>query len=219
MWLPDPPMATIGPRDAHLPWHPRQVTSLHAGVDHAPAGAAPARPSSRYRRLVSDPMDEAELSHRGPDGSFRMVDISAKATSERSATASGVVRCSAAALHAITNGDVGKGDVLAVARLAGITAAKRTADLIPLCHPLVLDHVAVIVSEDAVMECINIQATVRCIGRTGVEMEALTAVTVAALTVIDMAKSVDRFMTIDEVGLVRKSGGRSGDISRGPSPR
>jgi cyclic pyranopterin phosphate synthase len=165
-------------------------------------------------RFPSHAMKEAELSHRGPDGSVHMVDISAKETSQRSATASGMVRCSAAALDAITKSAVGKGDVLAVARLAGIMAAKRTADLIPLCHPLALDHVAVSVREDAGDQCIRIEATVRCRGRTGVEMEALTAVTVAALTVVDMAKSADRFMTIDGVGLVRKSGGRSGDISR-----
>lgn len=143
-----------------------------------------------------------------------MVNVTAKAVSERSATASGVVLCSDDAFHAIIGSDVSKGDVLAVARLAGIMAAKRTADLIPLCHPLVLDHVEVDVSADTALPGIRIEATVRCIGRTGVEMEALTAVTVAALTVVDMAKSIDHFMTISDVGLIRKSGGQSGDVAR-----
>ena len=159
-------------------------------------------------------MSAPELSHRGPNGSVQMVDVSSKEITERTARASGLVRCNEDAFAAITNFEVSKGDVLAVARLAGIMAAKRTADLIPLCHPLVLDFVEVDVREDVAISGIRIEATIRCVGRTGVEMEALTAVMVAALTVVDMAKSVDHFMTIDDVGLVHKSGGRSGEIAR-----
>ncbi len=150
------------------------------------------------------------LSHIDDKGAARMVDVGGKAVTERVATATGLVRCSEAVLHALRDGTNGKGDVVATARLAGIMAAKRTAELIPLCHPLPLDSVDVTVAADEAGGCVHLSATVRCTARTGVEMEALTAVTVAALTVIDMAKAVDPWMRIDEVSLLHKEGGRSG---------
>jgi cyclic pyranopterin phosphate synthase len=141
-----------------------------------------------------------------------MVDVSGKAETAREATAKGRVVMRAETLALIAGGSAKKGDVLAVARLAGIMAAKRTADLIPLCHPLPVSAVSVDFSmaEDAV----EIAATVRTTGRTGVEMEALTAVSVAALTVYDMVKAVDRGMRIEAVRVVRKSGGKSGDFEQ-----
>jgi len=141
-----------------------------------------------------------------------MVDVSGKAETAREATAKGRVVMRAETLALIAGGSAKKGDVLAVARLAGIMAAKRTADLIPLCHPLPVSAVSVDLSmaEDAV----EIAATVRTTGRTGVEMEALTAVSVAALTVYDMVKAVDRGMRIEAVRVVRKSGGKSGDFEQ-----
>lgn len=139
-----------------------------------------------------------------------MVDVSAKAETVREATAKGRVVMQAATRALIGDGKAAKGDVLAVARLAGIMAAKRTAELIPLCHPLALSSVVVdLILED---EAVEITSTVRTTGRTGVEMEALTAVSVAALTVYDMVKAVDRGMRIEEVRVVRKSGGKSGDF-------
>jgi len=145
-----------------------------------------------------------------------MVDVTAKAVSSRRAVARGVVRCSSATAALIARGDGPKGEVLGPARLAGIMAAKRTADLIPLCHPLSLSHVEVVLRVDPELPGVRIQASVRCHGQTGVEMEALTAVVVAGLTVIDMAKASDPWMTIDAVGLVRKEGGRSGPRERPP---
>jgi cyclic pyranopterin phosphate synthase len=156
----------------------------------------------------------ARLSHRDPDGLPRMVDVSAKTPGHRIAMAAGTVRCTPETARLIAGGGVSKGDVTVTAQLAGILAAKRTAGLIPMCHPLSLDHVEVSVVPDAALPGVQVTATVRCTGRTGVEMEALTAVTVAALTVIDMAKSSDPWMTIDGVGLISKRGGRSGVVSR-----
>ena len=150
------------------------------------------------------------LTHLDETGAARMVDVSAKAETVREATAKGRVVMQPASLALIREGKAAKGDVLAVARLAGIMAAKRTAELIPLCHPLPLSAVAVELSlgEDAV----EISATVRTTGRTGVEMEALTAVSVAALTIYDMVKAVDRGMRIEAVRVVHKSGGKSGEF-------
>jgi cyclic pyranopterin phosphate synthase len=139
-----------------------------------------------------------------------MVDVSAKAETERVATAAASVLMEPETLALIMAGGVKKGDVLGVARLAGIMAAKRTPDLIPLCHPLALTGVTVDLACDAARHAVDITATCRITGRTGVEMEALTAVTVAALTVYDMCKAVDRGMRITEVRLVHKSGGKSG---------
>jgi cyclic pyranopterin monophosphate synthase len=150
------------------------------------------------------------LTHIDETGAARMVDVSAKAETVREATAKGRVVMQAATRALIGDGKAAKGDVLAVARVAGIMAAKRTAELIPLCHPLALSSVVVdLILED---EAVEITSTVRTTGRTGVEMEALTAVSVAALTVYDMVKAVDRSMRIEEVRVVRKSGGKSGDF-------
>ncbi|MGH3474570.1 MAG: cyclic pyranopterin monophosphate synthase MoaC [Aeromicrobium sp.] len=153
-----------------------------------------------------------ELSHVDASGAARMVDVSDKDLTARSATARGRVEVSPRVVELLRGEGVPKGDALAVARIAGIMAAKRTPDLIPLCHPLAISGVEVglEVADDAV----EISATVRTTDRTGVEMEALTSVTVAALTVIDMVKAVDKQARITDVEVVAKSGGRSGDWSR-----
>ncbi|MGH7169427.1 MAG: cyclic pyranopterin monophosphate synthase MoaC [Gemmataceae bacterium] len=155
----------------------------------------------------------SELTHFDERGASRMVDTSAKAETLREARASGLVRMAAATLALIRDRGLAKGDVLEVARLAGILAAKRTGDLIPLCHPLPITSAAVDFTF-AGDDLLRIEATVRVFGRTGVEMEALTAVSVAALTVYDMCKSVDRVMAIERIRLEEKSGGRSGDFRR-----
>jgi cyclic pyranopterin phosphate synthase len=155
----------------------------------------------------------AELTHFDEHGASRMVDTSEKAETLRVARASGLVRLDPATTKLIRDRALAKGDVLEVARLAGIMAAKRTGELIPLCHPLPITAATV----DFAFEndsCLRIEATVRVLGRTGVEMEALTAVSVAALTVYDMCKAVDRGMTIERVRLEEKSGGRSGTFHR-----
>lgn len=139
-----------------------------------------------------------------------MVDVGDKNVTKRVAIAKGRVHMTAETLQMIQQGDHKKGDVLAVARLAGIMAAKKTSDLIPLCHPLALDKVAVELDYNTEESCVEIEATASLSGRTGVEMEALTAVTVAGLTVYDMCKAVDKGMQIDAVRLVHKSGGKSG---------
>lgn len=139
-----------------------------------------------------------------------MVDVGAKAITERLAVARGAVIMQPETLQLIIEGNVKKGDVLRVAELAGVMAAKRTADLIPLCHPLLLNKVQVVCTPDPDTNSVQIEATVRVSGKTGVEMEALTAVSVAGLTIYDMAKAVDRTMRLTGVRLVRKEGGRSG---------
>ena len=150
----------------------------------------------------------AELTHIGEDGNARMVGIADKAVTLREARAEGRITMSAEALRAIRDGDIKKGDVLGTARLAGIMAAKRTSDLIPLCHPLLLEKVAV----DFAFESAGVKATaaVSLSGKTGAEIEALSAVTVALLTIYDMAKAVDKSMVISGVRLIAKSGGKSG---------
>jgi cyclic pyranopterin phosphate synthase len=153
------------------------------------------------------------LSHFDESGASRMVDVGNKQVSRRLARASGLVRMAAETLAIIRDKQVAKGDVLEVARLAGIMAAKRTADLIPLCHPLPIESVT-IDFEFADMQTLRIEATVQVEAKTGVEMEALTAVSVAALTVYDMCKSVDRGMAIGPIQLEEKSGGRSGHWRR-----
>lgn len=151
------------------------------------------------------------LTHLDDSGAARMVDVGGKVVSERRAVAEGRITASSTALTALRNGSLSKGDALAVARVAGIMAAKGTAGLIPLCHPVALSAVdlAFAIEEDAV----RVTATVRTSGQTGVEMEALTATTVALLTLYDMMKALDRAMTVDGVRLLQKSGGRSGDWS------
>lgn len=151
------------------------------------------------------------LTHFDAAGRAAMVDVSAKAETARSATARGRVVMAPATLALIREGRAGKGDVLGVARLAGIMAAKRTAELIPLCHPLMLSKVTVDLEPEG-EDAVAIEATVKVTGRTGVEMEALTAVTVAALTVYDMVKAADRGMRIEDVRLVHKAGGKSGEF-------
>ncbi|MFM5916907.1 MAG: cyclic pyranopterin monophosphate synthase MoaC [Novosphingobium sp.] len=153
------------------------------------------------------------LTHLDEQGKARMVDVGSKAETRRLAIASGFIKMSEQAVGAISDGTVPKGDVLAAARIAGIMAAKKTADLIPLCHPLPLDAVAV----DFALEPsgVRVTASASLSGRTGVEMEALTAVSVALLTIYDMAKAIDKAMVIGEVMLVEKRGGKSGDWVRG----
>jgi cyclic pyranopterin phosphate synthase len=151
------------------------------------------------------------FTHFDADGKARMVDVSEKAESERIATAKGQIVMQPATLALIRDGGVKKGDVLSVARLAGIMGAKRTPDLIPLCHPLALTSVKVELTLNEAAHAIDIAATCKLVGRTGVEMEALTAVSVAALTVYDMCKAVDRGMVIGDIRLTHKSGGKSGD--------
>lgn len=160
------------------------------------------------------PGERDRLSHVAGDGSARMVDVGAKADSARMARATGWISMSRAAYDAIVANQVAKGDVLAVARLAGIMAAKRTSELIPLCHPLSLTEIAVELVADAALPGVRVETVARTIGRTGVEMEALTAASVALLTVYDMAKSMDRAMTIGDISLTEKSGGVGGDYAR-----
>ena len=155
----------------------------------------------------------SELTHFDDRGHSRMVDVGDKPETRRTATASAVVRMAPATLALIRDKGLAKGDVLEVARLAGIMGAKKTADLIPLCHPLPLTSVTIDFSFPA-GDALRVEATAAVFARTGVEMEALTAVTVAALTVYDMCKAVDRGMTIEAVRLEAKSGGRSGDYRR-----
>ena len=155
----------------------------------------------------------SKLTHFDDDGKAHMVNVGAKPQSKRTAVASGLVRMSKAALDEIRRGAAAKGDVLGVARLAGIMASKRTADLIPLCHPLGLDHVQIDLEADEDLPGVVITATCVVTGRTGVEMEAMTAVSVCALTIYDMCKSVDRAMRIEGIRLVHKSGGKSGDYN------
>ena len=150
----------------------------------------------------------SKLTHLGEDGAARMVDVGGKAATQRIAIASGRIAMSADALEAIRQGDAPKGDVLGTARIAGIMAAKRTGDLIPLCHPLGLESVVIDFGfeEDA----IRVTATASLTGKTGVEMEAMVAVSTALLTIYDMAKAIDKGMVIGEVRLIEKRGGKSG---------
>ena len=157
----------------------------------------------------------AGFTHFDKEGKARMVDVSDKAETERSATAKGSVIMQPATLALIKDGGMKKGDVLSVARLAGIMGAKRTPDLIPLCHPLALTSVQVDLTLDEARNAVDITATCKLTGKTGVEMEALTAVSVAALTVYDMCKAVDKGMQIVDIRLTRKSGGKSGTYERG----
>ena len=162
-------------------------------------------------RRVSDP---ERLTHLDDSGRARMVDVADKPATERRAVARAVVRVSAQTAEAVAGGDAPKGDVLGVARIAGIQAAKRTSELIPLCHPLALSFVGVEGSIDVATGEIELTAEARTTGPTGVEMEALTAASVAALTVYDMVKGIQRGAEIAEVALLEKSGGRSGEWRR-----
>ncbi|HEX8946529.1 MAG TPA: cyclic pyranopterin monophosphate synthase MoaC [Gemmatimonadaceae bacterium] len=155
-----------------------------------------------------------KLTHVAESGEARMVDVSGKPETQRVAKAAGVIRMRPATLAAIVNAEVKKGDVLGVARVAGVMAAKRTADLIPLCHPLRLDDIQIDLVPDESIPGVRAEATAKTTGRTGVEMEALTAVSVALLTVYDMAKALDREMQISDISLLAKSGGVGGDFAR-----
>ena len=151
------------------------------------------------------------LTHLDESGSARMVDVSPKQDTERVAVAAGEVIMQPETLRLIRDGAIKKGDVLTVARIAGIMAGKRTSELIPLCHPIALTHLDVALKLDEAANRVVIQATARTVGKTGVEMEALTAVSAAALTIYDMAKAVDRGMQIGNIRLLEKHGGKSGD--------
>ena len=151
-----------------------------------------------------------QFTHLGAQGEAHMVDVSAKAVTEREAIAAGSVVMQPATLEIVRKGDAKKGDVLGAARIAGIMAAKRTHELIPLCHPLAITKVEVDLTPNAKLPGIDVRARVKVSGKTGVEMEALTAVSVACLTVYDMTKAIDRGMRIENIRLIEKSGGRSG---------
>ena len=158
-----------------------------------------------------------ELTHIDETGKARMVDVSEKAITKRVAIASGYVKVAPETLALIKQGEVKKGDVLAVARVAGILAAKRTGELIPLCHPLSLESVVVDLQLDEENSMILIEAQAVNSAKTGIEMEALTAVSVAGLTIYDMCKAVDKYMVIGDIKLLHKSGGKSGDFDRDPA--
>jgi len=159
---------------------------------------------------MSDAEHEAGLSHLDGEGRARMVDVGRKAVTERVCVARCEVRMAAETLEAITRGRTPKGDVFATARIAGIQAAKRTDQWIPLCHPLPVESIEVELRPDPAGPCVHAEATVRAHARTGVEMEALVAVAAAGLTIYDMCKAIDRGMVVSEVRLVRKLGGKSG---------
>jgi cyclic pyranopterin phosphate synthase len=167
---------------------------------------------ARHARVVSS--DDDTLTHLDERGRARMVDVASKEPSAREAVARATVRMQRATRARLQSGDVPKGDVWAVARIAGIQAAKRTHELIPLCHALALSNVAVEFALDPDGERVHVRATANATDRTGVEMEALTAAAIAALTLYDMLKSIDRGMTIEEVALLEKHGGRSGSYVR-----
>ena len=156
-----------------------------------------------------------DLSHLDADGRARMVDVTDKPATDRTAVAEGVLTCAADTVARAVAGDTPKGAVIATAELAGVMGAKRTAELIPLCHPLPLTRVAVVVEPDADLPGFRIRAEVRTHGPTGVEMEALTAASVAGLTLFDMLKAIDRTMVIGPLRVIEKRGGRSGDWTAG----
>lgn len=156
----------------------------------------------------------SKLTHLDENGAANMVDVSDKAETIRIATASGCVTMQESTLDLIVSGNAAKGDVIGTARLAGIMAAKKTSDLIPLCHPLMLSKVTVDIVPDKTLPGLRVSATVKLTGKTGVEMEALTAVSIACLTIYDMAKAVDKGMIIGNIALETKSGGKSGDWQR-----
>ena len=154
----------------------------------------------------------AKLSHMDDEGRPRMVDVTGKTDTDRMAVAKGIVRMQPETFRIIKRGRTAKGDVLTTAKLAGIMAAKKTPDLIPLCHPILIGNVDIDFNLEEANSTVEITATVRSTGKTGVEMEAMTATAVAALTIYDMSKAVDRGMKIENIRLVKKSGGKSGTI-------
>lgn len=156
----------------------------------------------------------SSFTHIDEKGHVRMVDVTAKKPTERKAVAGGMISMNPETFNLIQNRKVKKGNVLETARIAGIMAAKKTAELIPMCHPLNITHIQVDFSPDVAASCIRIEAAVRAIDQTGVEMEAITAVSIAALTIYDMCKSTDKEMTISNIRLLKKSGGKSGTYVR-----
>ena len=168
--------------------------------------------------MISSADQPKPLTHIGADGEARMVDVSDKAATSRVAIAAGRVRMAASTLASILAGDAMKGDVIGAARIAGIMAAKKTADLIPLCHPVALTRVSIDIAPDEALPGLDVRAEARCVGPTGVEMEALTAVSVACLTIYDMAKAIDRGMSIEGVRLIEKRGGKSGEWRAAEEP-
>jgi len=159
------------------------------------------------------------LTHLDKSGKIKMVDVTGKRPTEREATARGSVYVNAATLSLIEDKAMPKGDVIAVARIAGILAAKKTSDLIPLCHPLNVTSVDVTITADKKENKVEVEAKAKTMGQTGVEMEALTAVSVAALTIYDMCKAVDKEMTISDIMLMEKRGGKSGEFRRSKMPK
>ena len=160
--------------------------------------------------------DNGKLTHIGADGAANMVDVGAKDDTVREAVAEGFVTMTAETLETILAGNAKKGDVIATARIAGIMAAKKTHELIPLCHPLMLTKVAVEIEADRALPGLRVEALARLSGKTGVEMEALTAASVTCLTIYDMAKAIDKGMEIGPVRLLSKTGGKSGTWTRSP---
>lgn len=158
--------------------------------------------------------DDQPLSHVGAEGEARMVDVSAKPETERVARAEGSIRMAPATLAAIRANTLKKGDVIAVARVAGVMAAKKTAELIPLCHPIALTDVQIDIAPDDALPGLRVEAIARTFGRTGVEMEAISAVCVTLITVFDMTKAVDKGMVLSDIRVLEKSGGRSGSWQR-----
>lgn len=202
------------PTPSTLPGHPaeqkgRTETGKTVTADAQPTGRSSFGHNNFEHASATRGEAPARLTHVRADGSAHMVDVSAKAVTARSASAAGIVLLSAEAVRALREGAITKGDALAVARIAGIQAAKRTPDLVPLAHPVAVH--AVEVDLQVADHGVDIAATVRTADRTGIEMEALTCVTVAALTVIDMTKAVDKHGRITDVRVTAKSGGRSGD--------
>jgi cyclic pyranopterin phosphate synthase len=201
-------------------WHELDRLAAERSVDWVWIKGHNNQPENeRANRLASEMASKVGSIHESPlpthfdsEGKVRMVDISSKAATERLAVAKGVVIMKPATLEMIKRGEVAKGDVLAVAQMAGIMAAKQTSHLIPLCHPLPITNVSVEFKLSELNPLIEIAATVKTTAQTGVEMEALTAVAVAALTIYDMCKAVDRGMRIESIRLARKSGGKSGEI-------
>jgi cyclic pyranopterin monophosphate synthase len=169
--------------------------------------------------MASSADEPRTLTHIGAEGEARMVDVSEKEATSRVAIAEGRVRMAAATLAAILAGDAKKGDVIGAARIAGILAAKKTADLIPLCHPLSLSKVSIDIAPDDALPGLAVRAEARCVGPTGVEMEAMTAVSVACLTIYDMAKAIDRGMSIEGLRLIEKRGGKSGEWRAAEEPK